>query len=92
MSALGKGTPLDRESAGTALRGVCDRVGRPRIRPHDLRHSCASLLLALGYHPKVVAEWLGHSTVNLTLNTYSHVLPIPQKDAADGLDKLLRAR
>ncbi len=61
----------------------------PKIRPYDLRHSCASLLLAAGVHPKVVAERLGHSSVNLTLSTYSHVLPTLQQDAADTLSKLL---
>ena len=49
-------------------------------------------LLASGVHPKVVAERLGHSSVNLTLSTYSHVLPTLQQDAADTLDALLRHR
>jgi integrase len=62
----------------------------PRIRPYDLRHTAASLLLASGVHPKIVAERLGHSTVNLTLNTYSHVLPGLQQEAADTMDRLLR--
>jgi integrase len=45
------------------------------VRLHDLRHSCATLLLAQGVNPRVVMETLGHSQVSLTLNTYSHVLP-----------------
>ncbi len=61
----------------------------PRIRPYDLRHNCVCLLLARGIHPKVVAERLGHSSVNLTLSTYSHVLPTLQKDTADTLRRLL---
>jgi hypothetical protein len=47
----------------------------PNIRLHDLRHSCATLLLAQGVNPRVVMETLGHSQVSLTLNSYSHVLP-----------------
>lgn len=56
----------------------------PRIRLHDLRHTSATLALALGIHPKIVSERLGHSTINITLDTYSHVIPGLQ-DAAAGL-------
>ena len=52
------------------------------MRIHDLRHSCATLLLAKGVNPRVVMDALGHSQVSLTLNTYSHVLPSLQRDAA----------
>ncbi|HLA80320.1 MAG TPA: site-specific integrase [Thermoleophilia bacterium] len=69
---------------------ICERANVPKIRPYDLRHSSATLLLAAGIHPKVVAERLGHANVNLTLNTYSHVLPGLQQDAADTLEALLR--
>ncbi len=69
---------------------ICERAGVPKIRPYDLRHSSASLLLAAGVHPKIAAERLGHSSVNLTLNTYSHVLPGLQRDAAQTLEGLLR--
>jgi integrase len=65
------------------------RAGLPSIRVHDLRHSCASLLVAQGVHPRVVMEMLGHSTIAVTLNTYSHVLPQAQRDAAALLDTLL---
>jgi integrase len=47
----------------------------PRIRFHDLRHTCATLLLGKGTHPKLVQELLGHATVAITLDTYSHVMP-----------------
>jgi integrase len=60
-----------------------------KIRPYDLRHSCASLLLAGGVHPKVVSERLGHSTITLTMDTYSHVLPTMQEDATVMLGRLL---
>jgi integrase len=60
----------------------------PTIRFHDLRHTAATLLVMQGVHPKVVQERLGHSRVDVTLDTYSHVLPSMQRDAADQLDRL----
>lgn len=84
------GTPLEDKRIREVFFRICDRAGVPRIRPYDLRRPCASLLLAAGVHPKVVAERLGHSNVNLTLNTYSHVLPSLQRDAAETLGRLLK--
>jgi len=52
------------------------------MRIHDLRHSCASLLLGQGVHPRVVMETLGHGQVSITLDTYSHVLPVLGAEAA----------
>ncbi len=68
---------------------ILKRVGLPPLRFHDLRHTAATLLLRQGIHPKIVAEMLGHSTVSMTLDTYSHVLPDMQKDATAALDRLL---
>jgi integrase len=65
-------------------------VGIPRIRLHDLRHSYATLNLAAGTHPRVVQQALGHADIAVTLQTYSHVLPGLQKEAALRLDRLLR--
>lgn len=62
--------------------------GVPRIRFHDLRHSCATLLLGEGIHPKVVQEMLGHSTIAMTLDLYSHVLPHMQTEAAKAIDRV----
>jgi integrase len=59
------------------------------IRLYDLRHTCATLLLAQGEHPKVVSERLGHASVTLTLDTYSHVLPTMQQQAAERLEAVL---
>jgi integrase len=68
------------------------RAGLPRQRFHDLRHACASLLLAQGVSPRVVMELLGHSQITLTLNTYSHVMPGLQAEAAARMDGLLSQR
>ncbi len=62
----------------------------PRIRFHDLRHSHATHLLAGGVHPKIAQERLGHSSVGITLDLYSHVLPGMQADAAAKVDVALR--
>ena len=59
----------------------------PLIRFHDLRHTSATLQLLQGIHPKIVQERLGHSTITLTLDTYSHVLPGMQKPADDAMDR-----
>lgn len=68
---------------------VAKRAGVPRIRFHDLRHCHATLLLQQGVHPKVVQERLGHSTISMTLDTYSHVVPGMQEQAAVDLEKRL---
>jgi len=61
----------------------------PVIRLHDLRHTWATLALQAGVHPKVVQERLGHSHISITLQTYSHVMPSMQTDAADRVAALL---
>jgi integrase len=61
------------------------RAGVPRIRLHDLRHTYATLALKTGVHPKVVSERLGHATVGITLDLYSHVTPAIARDAADAV-------
>ena len=65
------------------------KAGLPRLRLHDLRHTAATLMLRAGVDPKVVSERLGHATVGLTLDTYSHVLPDLQRDAAEVMDSVL---
>lgn len=64
-------------------------LGFSGLRFHDLRHTHASLLLALGIHPKVVQERLGHTVITTTMDIYSHVMPTLQKEAAEKLDDLL---
>jgi integrase len=62
------------------------------FRLYDLRHSCATLLLAAGENPKVVSERLGHASITLTLDVYSHVLPTMQQAAAERLEKILYSK
>lgn len=61
----------------------------PKIRLYDLRHTMATLLLIAGVHPKVVSERLGHASIVLTMDTYSHVLPTMQEDATGSLERLM---
>lgn len=69
---------------------ILDRAGLPEtIRLYDLRHTCATLLLAAGEHPKIVSEMLGHASIQLTLDTYSHVLPDMQQGAVAKLEEML---
>lgn len=65
------------------------QAGLPLIRFHDLRHTAATLMLRQGIHPKIVAGMLGHSTVSMTLDIYSHVIPDMQRGATEALDRLL---
>ncbi len=64
-------------------------AGLPKLRFHDLRHQCATLLLQHGVHPKVVSEILGHSQISLTLDTYSHVLLTLKAEAAETMEQAL---
>ena len=65
------------------------RTGLNGIRLHDARHTHASLMLKQGVHPKIVQERLGHSSIQVTLDTYSHVAPGLQKSAADKFDEIV---
>jgi integrase len=71
------------------LRPALQNAGLPFIRFHDLRHTAATLMLTAGVHPKVVSEMLGHSSVAITLDRYSHVIPTMQEEAALKMDRLL---
>ncbi|HEV7645944.1 MAG TPA: site-specific integrase [Pyrinomonadaceae bacterium] len=68
---------------------IRDKANLPAIRLYDLRHTTATLLLSAGLNPKVVSERLGHASIVLTLDTYSHVLPTMQQDATDRLGRVL---
>lgn len=75
-----------------SFKKILERAKLPDIRFHDMRHTAATLLLSEGVHPKVVQERLGHASITLTLDTYSHVLPSLQKDATAKLNRVFRSR
>lgn len=84
------GKPYAPDYVTRAFREAVKKADVSQIRLHDLRHTWASLALAAGVNPKVVSERLGHATVSFTLDTYSHVMPGLQEDAAARVAALLR--
>lgn len=62
-------------------------AGRAGLRFHDLRHTCAALMIADNVHPKVICDRLGHSTIQVTMDRYGHLLPSLEEAAITGLDK-----
>jgi len=84
------GTPLNRHNlCQRSFKSLLKKAGLPEIRFHDLRHACATLLLMVGVHPKIVQDLLGHSTIAITLDTYSHVLPNMRDQAAAAMEEAL---
>jgi integrase len=86
-----RGTLADGPNVTHRFHKLLKRADLPAMRFHDLRHACASLLLVQEVHPRVVMETLGHSQISLTMNTYSHVLPVLQREAADRMELVLAA-
>jgi integrase len=84
-----EGKPLDGTAITKQFHRHLERAGLAQRRFHDLRHSCATLLLVQGVSPRVVMDVLGHSQIGLTMNTYSHVIPELRREAADRMDHLL---
>ena len=70
---------------------ACERAGVRPIRVHDLRHTCASLLVSNGASPKFVQSWLGHRDLRVTMGTYTHSFERDLTEAAGGIDRLLQA-
>ena len=87
--AAQNGSPLEERNVSRYFKDLLKKENLPDIRLYDLRHTCATLLLAAGENPKVVSKRLGHASITLTLDTYSHVLPDMQKQATDKLEKML---
>lgn len=83
------GLPLDGTNVTKRFQARLAAIGLPRVTFHALRHTTASLLLAGGTHPRVVMELLGHSQISLTMNTYTHVIPALERDAAEQMNALL---
>jgi len=83
------GGPMDDANLRRAFCRIVRAAGLEPLRIHDLRHTAATLMLRAGVSPKVVAERLGHATVSLTLDVYSHVLPDMQREAAEALERVM---
>jgi integrase len=81
------GTPISPRNLLRHFKTKLTEAGLPEIRFHDLRHTTASLLLEKNVHPKIVSELLGHSSITLTLNTYSHIINPMGRVAADAMDE-----
>jgi integrase len=86
-----KGTTMSAKNlTARSFKPLLAKAGLPRsVRLHDLRHTCATLLLGKGVHPKIVQELLGHATIAITLDTYSHVLPNMQSEAVAAMESAL---
>ena len=89
--ASGVGTPVNPENlVKRSFKPLLEKAGLPEIRFHDLRHTCATLLLGRDVHPKFVQELLGHATIAMTMNTYSHYLPSMGDQASGAIGDALR--
>lgn len=87
------GTPLNPDrDVRLRFKALLKEAGLPDIRFHDMRHSAATLLLAMGIHPKIAQEILGHSNIAMTMNVYSHVLPTMQQEAIDKLNEVVERK
>ncbi|MSQ09817.1 MAG: site-specific integrase [Dehalococcoidia bacterium] len=86
------GTPLDARNVLRSFTRLLKVNGLPEVRFHDLRHSCASLLLSQGVSLRMIMEILGHSQIGLTANLYTHIAPIMHEEAAAQMDAVLAAR
>jgi integrase len=83
------GHPISADYLAKQFRSILEAAGVPRMRLYDLRHSAATIALAAGVPPKVVSEQLGHASTAFTLDTYAHVLPHMQDEAAARVEALL---
>lgn len=83
------GQPINADYLAKHFRSILDLAGLPRMRLYDLRHSAATIALAAGVSPKVVSEQLGHASTAFTLDTYAHVLPHMQDEAAARVEPML---
>ena len=80
------GTPIDPNNFCRTFVRWCRDAKLPAVRLHDLRHTCVSLLLALGANPRVVMEIVGHAALEMTMNVYAHVAVEDQRQALDKLN------
>jgi integrase len=83
------GQPINANSLAKQFKSILQLAGLPPMRLYDLRHSAATIALAAGVSPKVVSEQLGHASTAFTLDTYAHVLPHMQDEAAARVEAVL---
>jgi integrase len=83
------GTPVEPRNVNRRFQQLRERAGLPWLRLHDLRHGCATFLLAHGIDPRTVMEILGHTTIRQTMDRYAHALPDRLRAAADTMDDAL---
>jgi integrase len=84
------GTLMEPRNVTRRFTQLRDKAAMPWLRLHDLRHACATFLLAAGVEPRTVMEILGHSTVRMTMERYGHALPERMRAAADAMDDVMR--
>jgi integrase len=85
------GTPIEPRNVNRRWNELRAKAGLDWLRLHDLRHGCASFLLAQGVPARAIMEVLGHSEIGVTMNTYAHFLPVLRQEAADAIDDLFGA-
>ena len=85
------GTPIEPRNVNRRWDELRVRAGLDGLRLHDLRHGCATFMLAGGVPSRAIMEVLGHSGISVTMNTYAHVLPALRQEAADAIDELFGA-
>ena len=88
MFTTKKGTPLETTTVNDAYKRILSKAGLPDFRFHDLRHTAATRMMEGGMHMNVAKEQLGHSTIAITLDLYSHVSASLQEDAVAELDRV----
>jgi integrase len=82
------GTPIEPRNVNRRWDELWRRAGLDGLRLHDLRHGCATFLLAQGVPARAIMDVLGHAEIGVTMNTYAHVLPVLRQEAADDIDEL----
>ena len=85
-----RGTAIDPRNVTRMFHRHLQQANLPHRRFHDLRHTCATFLLSKGVHPRIVMDILGHSSIAVTMDIYSHVMPGPQQEAAASMEALLQ--
>ena len=91
MFASSIGTPVEPRNMNRHRDELRRRAGLDWLRLHDLRHGCATFLLAKNVPDRVIIEVLGHAEIGVTMNTYAHVLPVLRQEATDAMDELFEA-